>query len=297
MASTGVIGMDIPLEKIKAGISAMSMIKTDSLADGTSAAQAIMTTDTKEKEIAVQVNIGGKIVTVGGMAKGSGMIHPDMCTLLAFITTDVNISERLLQETLRTDVSNTYNMISVDGDTSTNDTVLCLANGLAGNKRLKAGTPDYEAFTAALRTVNLYLAKAIAADGEGATSLFEVTVTGAASKEKAKNLAKSVVGSNLVKTAIAGHDANWGRFMCALGYAKEDFDPERVDLRIESSAGVLQLVSNGRGVKYSEAKATEILGQSQVTLVADLKEGEETATAWGCDLTHDYIAINADYRS
>lgn len=297
IGSTGVIGMQMPIEKLKQGIVKLAANKCSNIENGTQAAKAIMTTDTAEKEIAVTIEIGNKTVTIGGMAKGSGMIHPNMCTMLSFITTDAVISKKALQSALSEDVSETYNMISVDGDTSTNDTVLLLANGLAKNEKIKYGTKDYKKFAEALHVVNEYLAKKIAGDGEGATALFEVKVIGASEKEQAKTLAKSIVCSNLTKTAIAGHDANWGRILCAMGYSGAQFDPEKVDLFFESKAGKIQIIENGTAIAYSEEKATEILSQPEVTATADIKEGTETATAWGCDLTHGYIDINADYRS
>lgn len=297
VGSTGVIGMQLPIEKLKNGIAKLAANKSKSIENGTLAAKAIMTTDTFQKEIAVTIEVGGKTVTIGGMAKGSGMIHPNMCTMLSFITTDAVISKKALQSTLSEDVPETYNMISVDGDTSTNDTVLLLANGLADNDKIKYGTKDYEKFSEALHVVNEYLSKKIAGDGEGATALFEVKIIGASSKEQAKVLAKSIVCSSLTKTAIAGHDANWGRILCAMGYSGAEFDPEKVDLHFESKVGKIQIIENGTAVQYSEEKATEILSQPEVTAIADIKEGAETATAWGCDLTHAYIDINADYRS
>ena len=271
--------------------------KNSSKEKGTEAAKAIMTTDTKKKEAAVTFEIGGKTVTIGGMSKGSGMIHPNMCTMLAFLTTDAAITKKALQCALSEDVEDTYNMISVDGDTSTNDTVLLLANGMADNKKIKYGTKEYEQFKKALHYVNETLAKEMAGDGEGATALFEVKVVGAKTKEQAKVLSKSIVCSNLTKTAIAGHDANWGRILCAMGYSGAQFDPEKVDLFFESAAGKLQIIENGVALNYSEEKATEILSEPKVTAIADLKEGDAAATAWGCDLTHEYISINADYRS
>ncbi len=297
IGSTGVIGMQLPMEKLKKGIHMLSEAKGATVEDGNKAAKAIMTTDTKEKEVAVTFEVEGETVTIGGMAKGSGMIHPNMCTMLAFITTDAAISRKALKAALSADVEDTYNMISVDGDTSTNDTVLLLANGMAGNKKIKADTPAYEKFVEALHYVNESLAKQIAGDGEGATALFEAKVTGAATKEQAKVLAKSIVCSNLTKAAIAGHDANWGRILCAMGYSGADFDPEKVDLFFVSDAGKLQIIENGTAVDYSEEKATEILCRPEVTAIADIKEGNESASAWGCDLTHEYISINADYRS
>lgn len=297
IGSTGVIGMPLPMEKLTAGIQMLAAQKKAGEQAAKEAAKAIMTTDTCEKEVAVVVEIGGKTVTIGGMAKGSGMIHPNMCTMLTFITTDAVISRKALKEALRTDVEETYNMISVDGDTSTNDTVLLLANGMAENPKIKPGTREFELFAEALHEVNETLAKKMAGDGEGATALFEVTVKGAKTKAQAKTLAKSVVCSNLTKTAIAGHDANWGRILCAMGYSGAEFDPEKVNLYLKSSAGELQLIENGVALNYSEEKATEILSQPEVTAIADIQEGDQTATAWGCDLTHGYIEINADYRS
>lgn len=297
VGSTGVIGMQIPIDRLKAGITMLAGSKGDDLASGTAAAQAIMTTDTKKKEAAVSFEIGGKTVTIGGMAKGSGMIHPNMCTMLSFITTDAKISKKALTAALKSDVEDTYNMISVDGDTSTNDTVLLLANGMAGNPKVKHGTPEFELFKAALHCVNEALAKQMAGDGEGATALFEAKIIGASTKEQAKVLAKSIVCSNLTKAAIAGHDANWGRILCAMGYSGAQFDPEKVDLYFESAAGRLKIIEDGTATDYSEEKATEILSQPEVTAIADIKEGSCEAAAWGCDLTHGYIDINADYRS
>ena len=297
VGSTGVIGMQLPMDRVKEGIRKLAEAKKPDLESGTQAAQAIMTTDTKKKEVAVTVEIGDVTVTIGGMAKGSGMIHPNMCTMLAFITTDAKISKKALQAALSEDVEDTYNMISVDGDTSTNDTALLLANGAAGNEKIRYGTWEYEAFKNALHYVNETLAKEMAGDGEGATALFEAKVIGADTKEQAKKLAKSIVCSNLTKAAIAGHDANWGRILCAMGYSGAQFDPEKVDLYFESEAGKLKIIENGVALNYSEEKATEILSQPKVTAIADIKEGDVGATAWGCDLTHGYIDINADYRS
>lgn len=297
VASTGVIGKQLPIDRLVAGIGIMSAELGADLAHGTLAAQAIMTTDTKKKEVAVNVEIGGKTVTVGGMCKGSGMIHPDMCTMLAFVTTDLAISKELLAEALREDIKDTYNMISVDGDTSTNDTVLLLANGMAGNTEITKKNADYQTFIKALNYVNENLAKKMAGDGEGCTALFEVKVIGAKSKEQAVILSKSVITSNLTKAAIFGHDANWGRILCAMGYSGAQFDPEQVDLYFESAVGRLQIIKEGVATDYSEEEATRILSEPEVTAVADLKMGTAAATAWGCDLTYDYIKINADYRS
>ena len=297
VASTGVIGMQLPIDRIAQGVKKMAPLLEESLEAGTEAAKAIMTTDTKKKEVAVQFEIQGKTVTVGGMCKGSGMIHPNMCTMLGFVTTDINISKELLMEALKEDVKDTYNMVSVDGDTSTNDTVLLLANGMAGNEKITEKNEDYQAFCQALNYVNTYLAKKIAGDGEGATALFEVKIIGAKDKEQAVTLSKSVVTSSLTKAAIYGHDANWGRILCAMGYSGADFDPEKVDLYFESRAGKIKIIENGVSTGYSEEEATKILSEDEVTAIADVKMGDAHATAWGCDLTYDYIKINADYRS
>ena len=297
VASTGVIGMQLPMDRLKKGISLLKEAKGEGAEKGTAAAKAIMTTDTVHKEIAVQVELGGKTVTIGGMCKGSGMIHPNMCTMLAFVTTDAAISKEMLQRAVSADVKDTYNMISVDGDTSTNDTLLVLANGLAGNPEITEENEDYRTFAAALNEVNTYLAKKMAGDGEGATALFEVKIVGAESKEQAVTLSKSVVTSSLVKAAIYGHDANWGRILCAMGYSGAQFDPEKVDLFFESAAGRIQIIENGVAVDYSEEEATRILSEPEVTAIADVKMGTASAVAWGCDLTYDYVKINADYRS
>lgn len=297
VASTGVIGMQLPMDKIAGGVKAMAPALDGSLESGTLSAQAIMTTDTKKKEVAVQIELGGVTVTIGGMCKGSGMIHPNMCTMLAFVTTDAAISKELLQEALSEDVKDTYNMISVDGDTSTNDTVLLLANGMAGNVEITEKNEDYEVFKQALNVVNETLAKKMAGDGEGCTALFEVKVVGAESKEQAVTLSKSIITSSLTKAAIFGHDANWGRILCAMGYSGARFDPEQVDLFFESAAGKLQIIRDGVALDYSEEEATKILSEPEVTAIADVKMGEASATAWGCDLTFDYVKINADYRS
>ena len=297
VASTGVIGKQLPMDRITAGVKALVPALDGSLESGTGAAMAIMTTDTVKKEAAVQFEIGGKTITMGGMCKGSGMIHPDMCTMLSFVTTDAAISKELLQEALREDIKDTYNMISVDGDTSTNDTVLLLANGMAGNEEITSKNEDYKAFCKALNFVNETLAKKMAGDGEGCTALFEVKIIGAETKEQAVTLSKSVITSSLTKAAIFGHDANWGRILCAMGYSGAMFDPEQVDLYFESAAGKLKIIENGVALPYSEEEATKILSEPEVTAIADVKMGEAAATAWGCDLTFDYVKINADYRS
>ena len=297
VASTGVIGMQLPIEKLSAGVKAMAPKLQGTLEAGNDAAKAIMTTDTKEKEVAVEIEVGGKTVTIGGMCKGSGMIHPNMCTMLAFITTDAKISKKALQAAMSSDVEDTYNMISVDGDTSTNDTVLLLANGLAGNREITEKNEDYALFCEALNYINETLAKKMAGDGEGCTALFEVKIVGAQTKDQAKVLAKSVITSSLTKAAIFGHDANWGRILCAMGYSGAQFDPEKVDLFFESAAGHMQIIKDGVAVDYSEEEATRILSEPEVTAIADIKMGDAQATAWGCDLTFDYVKINADYRS
>lgn len=297
VASTGVIGQQLPIDRIKGGIAKLALMLEDSPEAGAMAARAIMTTDTHSKETAVSLEIGGKTVTIGSMCKGSGMIHPNMCTMLSFVTTDVSISKKLLQEALSEVVQDTYNMVSVDGDTSTNDTVLLLANGMAGNPEITEKNEDYEAFKAALFEVNKTQAMQIAGDGEGATALFEVKVVGAKSKEQAVTLSKSVITSSLTKAAIFGHDANWGRILCAMGYSGAQFDPEKVDLYFESAAGKLQIIKDGVATDYSEEEATKILSEEKVTAVADIHMGTAEATAWGCDLSYDYVKINADYRS
>ena len=297
ICSTGVIGMQLPMEKMTEGVRMLAKAIKPGEEAGTDAAKAIMTTDTRNKQVAVKVTIGGKEVTVGGMCKGSGMIHPNMCTMLAFVTTDVNISKKLLQEALSADVQDTFNMVSVDGDTSTNDTLLVLANGQAGNHEITEKGADYDTFVEALHYVNETLAKKIAGDGEGATALFEVKVIHADNKEDAKTLAKSVITSSLTKAALFGHDANWGRILCALGYSGAKFDPEAIELYLESSAGKILIFKDGMAVDYSEEEATRILSCSEVTALVDMKMGEAEATAWGCDLTYDYVKINADYRS
>ncbi len=297
ICSTGVIGMQLPMEKMTEGVRMLAKAIKPGEEAGTDAAKAIMTTDTRNKQVAVKVMIGGKEVTIGGMCKGSGMIHPNMCTMLAFVTTDVNISKKLLQEALSADVQDTFNMVSVDGDTSTNDTLLVLANGQAENPEITEKGADYDTFVEALHYVNETLAKKIAGDGEGATALFEVKVIHADNKEDAKTLAKSVITSSLTKAALFGHDANWGRILCALGYSGAKFDPEAIELYLESSAGKILIFKDGMAADYSEEEATRILSCSEVTALVDMKMGEAEATAWGCDLTYDYVKINADYRS
>ena len=296
-ASTGVIGKQLPIEVITAGIHEIVGELSDTLEAGSLAAESIMTTDTYPKECAVSFMVGDKEVRIGGMAKGSGMIHPNMATFLGVVTTDLAITKELLQAALSEDVKNTFNMISVDRDTSTNDSLLLLANGLAGNPEIIEMDENYDNFCKALNIVTSKLAKLMAADGEGATKLLEVTVTGAASKEEAVTLSKSIITSNLVKTAVFGNDANWGRILCAMGYSGVTFDPDTVDLSIESIDGKLKLVENGMATDYSEELATKLLSAKEVKAIADVKMGSATATAWGCDFSYDYVKINADYRS
>ena len=297
VASTGVIGMQLPLDRITEGIEKLVQAKSDTLAAGADAARAIMTTDTVPKEIAVTFEISGKTVTLGGMCKGSGMIHPNMCTMLGFLTTDLKISKQMLQRALREDVVDSFNMISVDGDTSTNDTLLILANGLAENEEIASEGAGYDTFREALHFVTTYLARKMAGDGEGATALFETKVIGAASKEDARILAKSVICSSLTKAAIFGHDANWGRILCALGYSGAQFDPENVDLYFRGGSSEIHIYGNGTACDYSEEEATKILSEPEVCVLVDMHMGQAEATAWGCDLSYDYVKINADYRS
>ena len=297
VASTGVIGMQLPVEKLAAGVKAMAPELSDSLEAGTAASKAIMTTDTINKEIAVTFEAGGKKITLGGMSKGSGMIHPNMCTMLGFLTTDLAIDKALLQEALSSVITDTFNMITVDGDTSTNDTLLIMANGLAENNKIISKGADYDAFYEALATVCEYLAKRMAGDGEGATKLFECKVVNAKTKEDARTLSRAVVGSNLSKAAIYGCDANFGRFLCAMGYSGAQFDQNDVELFFESAAGRLQVFDHGVPLNFDEELAVKIMKEQEVTVFVDMHEGTESATAWGCDLTYDYVKINADYRS
>lgn len=297
VASTGVIGKQLPIDKIKSGVTALSKVLGSSREDAKLAAEAIMTTDTKSKEVACTFELGGKQVTIAGMCKGSGMIHPNMCTMLCFVTTDAAISHELLQKALSEDVVDTFNMISVDGDTSTNDTVLVMANGQAENTPITKEGEDYKTFCEALHFIMIELSKKIAGDGEGCTCLFEATVIGAKDKNQARTIAKSVVCSSLTKAAVFGHDANWGRILCAMGYSGAQFDPEVVDIWLESKAGTIKIVENGIATDYSEETATKILSEEEVIAKMDIKEGNETATAFGCDLTYEYVKINGDYRS
>ncbi|MBR1861139.1 MAG: bifunctional ornithine acetyltransferase/N-acetylglutamate synthase [Lachnospiraceae bacterium] len=297
VASTGVIGMQLPVEKLENGVAAMAKTLERSEEASTAASKAIMTTDTINKEIAVTFEIGGKTVTLGGMSKGSGMIHPNMCTMLGFLTTDLDIEKKLLQEALSDVIKDTFNMITVDGDTSTNDTLLIMANGLAENTRITEKGGDYETFKNALFYVCRYLARRMAGDGEGATKLFEAKVVNAKSKDDARTLSRAIVGSNLSKAAIYGCDANFGRFLCAMGYSGAQFDQNDVELFFESAEGRLQVFKKGVPLDFDEELAVKIMKAPEVTVFVDMHEGSGEAAAWGCDLTYDYVKINADYRS
>ena len=295
VCSTGVIGVPMDMDKIKAGVSALYPLLSED--GGEDAAAAICTTDTFSKEAAAEVMIGGKKVTIGGMAKGSGMIHPNMATMLAFVTTDAVISQGTLQKMLGTTVEDTFNMISVDGDTSTNDTCLVLANGMAGNEEIVFGTEAYDEFEKAFRYVLGTLAKLITRDGEGAGRFIEMNVVNALTEKDARILARAVISSSLVKAAFFGSDANWGRILCAMGYSGADFDPSLVDLSFSSAKGTIETVKAGEPLPFSEEKAKEILLEKEITVTADCHQGSGRATAWGCDLTYDYVRINGDYRS
>ncbi len=295
VASTGVIGQPLDISPIKNGIN--ELVNGLSADGSTNAAEAIMTTDTVDKQIAVQFNIGDKVCKIGGIAKGSGMIHPDMATMLVFITTDVAISSEMLSAALSSDISNTFNMVSVDGDTSTNDMVTVLANGLAGNEEITAFDDDYAAFVTALNTVTVNLCRMIAGDGEGATKLLECKVTGAENLGVAKTVAKSVICSSLLKAAMFGADANWGRVLCAIGYSKADVDVNKIDVSFKSAKGEISVCKNGSGVDFSEEKAKEILLEKEIEILVNLNSGEFDSCAWGCDLTYDYVKINGDYRT
>jgi glutamate N-acetyltransferase/amino-acid N-acetyltransferase len=295
VASTGVIGQPLDVGIIESGMDALvaGLSKTGNI----SAREAIMTTDTVKKEVAVELEIDGVPVVIGAMAKGSGMIHPNMATMLGFITTDCAISSEMLQKALSASVKRTYNRVSVDGDTSTNDMVVVLANGKAGNPRIEAEGPSYVDFCDALDWLNTQLSRMIARDGEGATKLIECTIENAADEEKAEQLAKGVICSSLVKTAFFGADANWGRILCALGYTRNDFDPNKVDVAFESASGYIEVCKNGVPLPFNEEKAKKILSYQEVAVFVDLKEGSAQATAWGCDLSYEYVRINGDYRT
>ena len=294
VASTGVIGQPLDLTPIKEGI---PQLVAELSTDGTNAAEAIMTTDTVKKEVAVEFEIGGKTCRMGGIAKGSGMIHPNMATMLVFITTDAAISAEMLQKALSGDVKNTFNMVSVDGDTSTNDNVVVLASGLAGNDEITADNEDFRVFMQALNSVTVRLCKAIAGDGEGATKLLECVVTGGKDEKNAKIVAKSIICSSLLKAAMFGADANWGRVLCAIGYSGAEVDVGKVKVEFESPKGKICVCVDGAGIDFSEEKAKEILLEKEIEILISLGDGEATATAWGCDLTYDYVKINGDYRT
>jgi glutamate N-acetyltransferase/amino-acid N-acetyltransferase len=297
VGSTGVIGMQINVGKITAGAKELLKLKDYTLEAGEAASKAIMTTDTHNKQIAVTIEIDGVTCTIGAMCKGSGMIHPNMCTMLGYVCTDIKIEKSLLKKALDEVVVDTFNMISVDGDTSTNDTLLVLANGMAGNGIVNKEDADYQTFKDALYYVCEYLAKEMAGDGEGATALFEATVINAKTKDDARKLSKSIISSSLSKAAIYGHDANFGRFLCAMGYSGVMFDQNDVQLSFKSRAGEMMVFDKGTPLSFDEDEATKILSEDHVTVFVDMHEGNESATAWGCDLTYDYVKINADYRS
>ena len=295
VASTGVIGQPLDVKPIADG---MAELVNGLNANGSvAAAEGIMTTDTKVKETAVSFTVGGKECKIGGIAKGSGMIHPNMATMLVFITTDCAISPKLLQKALSSDIQNTFNMVSVDGDTSTNDMVTVLANGMAGNREITEEDGDYEAFMKALNTVCVYLCRCIAGDGEGATKMLECRVSGGKDIATAKTVAKSVICSSLTKAAMFGADANWGRVLCAIGYSGADVDIEKIDVAFKSAKGEISVCQNGVGIEFSEGKAKEILLENEIEILINLNDGSCEATAWGCDLTYDYVKINGDYRT
>ncbi len=295
VASTGVIGQPLDLEPIRNGIP--DLVRTLSLDGGEAAAEGIMTTDTVRKEIAVEFTIDGKVCRLGGIAKGSGMIHPNMATMLVFLTSDVSISPEMLTRALKTDISNTFNMVSIDGDTSTNDMVTLLANGMAGNPQIKTEGPAFREFMKALNTVTVALCRMIAGDGEGATKLLECKVSGASDLQTAKTVAKSVICSSLLKAAMFGSDANWGRVLCAIGYSGADVDVNRIDVSFSSKAGVIPVCKNGSGIPFSEELAKKILSEKEILILVGLNAGAMESTAWGCDLTYDYVKINGDYRT
>jgi glutamate N-acetyltransferase/amino-acid N-acetyltransferase len=295
VASTGVIGQPLDITPIADGMAALTA--NLSYEGSNDAATAIMTTDTVSKEVAVEFEIGGKICRMGGIAKGSGMIHPNMATMLVFITTDCAIAPDMLQKALSGDIKNTFNMVSVDGDTSTNDMVTVLANGMAGNKEITEENDDFTVFMKALNTLTVNLCRMIAGDGEGATKLLECVVTGAEDEETAKICAKSVICSSLLKAAMFGADANWGRVLCAIGYSGASVDVTKIDVSFKSNKGEITVCQNGAGVPFSEEKAKEILLETEIDILISVGEGEFSATAWGCDLTYDYVKINGDYRT
>ncbi|MGN0558424.1 MAG: bifunctional glutamate N-acetyltransferase/amino-acid acetyltransferase ArgJ [Acutalibacteraceae bacterium] len=295
VASTGVIGVPLPIKAVENGV---KMLKGTLTKDGgTNAAEAIMTTDTVKKEMAMQITLDGKTVTIGGIAKGSGMIHINMGTMLSFVTTDAAVSPEMLKEALTEAVEDSYNMVSVDGDTSTNDTLAILANGLAGNKEITEKNDDYRVFVNALTTAFKEISKQLAKDGEGATKLLICSVDGAKSKKDARGVAKSVICSSLVKAAMFGSDANWGRVLCAIGYSGMDVDISRVDVSFKSSKGEIPVCKNGAGIEFCEEKAKEILLEDEIEIAVALNDGEFSSQAFGCDLTYEYVKINGDYRT
>ena len=294
VASTGVIGQRLDIAPIAAGIPALAAGLGDHSAD---AVEGIMTTDTVPKEIALEFTLGGKTCRLGGIAKGSGMIHPDMATMLVFLTTDAAISSEMLQKALSSDVDKSFNMLSVDGDTSTNDMVVLLANGQAGNEEITCEGEDFDTFMAALNSVTVWLCRPNAADGEGATKLLECCVSGAKDVATARTVGKSVICSSLLKAAMFGADANWGRVLCAIGYSGAAVDPDTIDVSFRSAKGEIRVCTDGAGVEFSEEKAKEILLEEEIDILIDLKSGDVSATAWGCDLTYDYVKINGDYRT
>ena len=295
VASTGVIGQPLDLEPIVSGIP--ELIKNLSADGSPDAAEGIMTTDTQMKEVAVSFTVGGKECHIGGIAKGSGMIHPNMATMLVFITTDAAISPEMLQKALSSDIKNTFNMVSIDGDTSTNDMVTVLANGMAGNEEIVSEGEDFTEFMTALNTVTVHLCRMIAGDGEGATKLLECNVIGAKDEKCAKTVAKSVICSSLLKAAMFGADANWGRVLCAIGYSGADVDISKVDVAFESAKGKVPVCSHGSGVEFSEDEAKTVLLEKEINIAVNLNDGDFSAVAWGCDLTYDYVKINGDYRT
>ena len=297
VCSTGIIGVELNIQAIEKGVPSLVAALADTPQASLDAAHAILTTDLKVKEIAVTVELGGKTVTIGAIAKGSGMIHPNMGTMLCFLTTDCAISSEMIKSALLETVQVSFNRISVDGDTSTNDTCCVLANGLAGNPVITEKGPDYDAFVEALRALCVELAKKMASDGEGATHLITCTVTGAGSEQSAETVAKSVIGSALTKAAIFGADANWGRVLCAMGYSGEDFNPDKVDVAFQSQAGSVQVCAKGRGLDFDEDLAKRVLTEHDVTIAITMGEGDSSCTCWGCDLTYEYVKINGDYRT
>lgn len=295
VASTGVIGQKLDINPIKKGIP--QLVKELSKTGNANAVEGIMTTDTVPKEIALTFDVGGKTCTMGGMAKGSGMIHPNMATMLVFITTDCAIEPKMLQKALSNDIANTFNMVSVDGDTSTNDMVTVMANGMANNSPICEDGPDFQAFMKALNTITVTLCRKIAGDGEGATKMLECVVTGADTKQTAKTVAKSVICSSLTKAAMFGADANWGRVLCAIGYSGADVDVHKIDVAFKSAAGTVKVCKDGAGIDFSEELAKKVLSEKEIDILVALNSGDQEATAWGCDLTYEYVKINGDYRT